>query len=185
MMLFSIYVACLCIGGVFVGSFLFWGHSDQETGNGLETHDTDYEISSLDGWWLSFLSLRFWVFFLCFFGLTGVVLSILKELSAAVTLFLSIVMGMLSGISVTTVIRYLRRHEAGKVKNSQDYRNLCAEVILPLPAGKKGKIRLSLPSGSIVDLIAHSDTQEELKKGEKVLILDVQNNQAFVTRLPK
>ncbi|PID39703.1 MAG: hypothetical protein CSB49_00845 [Proteobacteria bacterium] len=200
MLLLYVYIASLIVGGILLGASLFFGHDshDTEVSTHLEVDldldadadvdaDVDANVDAGDGLeasdlWLPFVSLRFWVFFLTFFGLTGTALQLLGLASATTTLIASIGVGFICGFGAAFVVQRLRRSEVGRVMDLEDYRGLDAEVLLPVAKGEKGKVRVALPSGQLVDLVAETDDSKPLERGSKALVVEVKSGRASVTR---
>ncbi len=57
------------------------------------------------------------------------------------------------------------------------------KLLLPVARGQRGKVRLGLPGGGDVDLLAESE-DEALGSGAEVLIVEVRGNVAVVARAP-
>lgn len=213
MLLLYIYIASLIVGGILLGASLFFGHDshdtdvdahidadlDADTGVDIDVDaeadadvdaDADADVHVGDGlevsdFWLPFVSLRFWVFFLTFFGLTGTILQLLGLAGATTTLIASIGVGFVCGFGAAFVVQRLRRSEVGRAMDLKDYRGLDAQVLLPVAKDDKGKVRVTLPSGQLVDLIAVTDDAKPLERGTKALVVEVKEGKASVTRSPK
>src|SRR5512140_1858956 len=88
-----IYIAAFILGACLLCASMFLGHHDADAGADLNVDsDADGDAHAeadahadadhadhgvtLSDFWLPFVSVRFWVFFLCFFGLTGSVFSL-------------------------------------------------------------------------------------------------------------
>jgi len=159
-------------------------------------HDVDHAIGAHDtagaghaafdavSSWLPFASVRFWTFFLAFFGLTGTTL-VVGDLSHSPPLIagLSIGVGYLSGMSIVTTLRRLRAQRADSNLDREDYIGATGTVMLPVRKDHTGKIRLEL-KGRIVELLA--DTEEEQESFEikdRVMIYGItEDGRAIVTR---
>lgn len=207
-MLLSIYLACLIIGGaVLLTTVLFGGEHgsdagveadvqaeleagaevdsadlghDVEVGHSLE-HDIHGADHGGDAIWLPFFSLRFWVFFTTFFGLTGTILKGLSLTADVFSVLTSLVVGTVSGSSAAWVIHWLKRSETGDVMSENTFLGLEGQVYIPLDDHRKGKIRLEL-DGRIHDLSALNLEEGELRRGDLVTIVRVENDIAYVTR---
>ncbi|HTM21698.1 MAG TPA: hypothetical protein VL172_14350 [Kofleriaceae bacterium] len=128
-------------------------------------------------------SLRFWTFFMAFFGLTGLTLTA-AALGAGVVInaLLSTGVGYLSGMSVVTLGRRLQRASTDSSVGAADYVGATATVSLPVAKGRTGKIRLDI-KGRIVELIA--DTEDEPGYQAKQLVMIYQmtaDGRALITR---
>jgi membrane protein implicated in regulation of membrane protease activity len=191
MLLFYIYIAAFVVGGILLGASLLLGHQDADSDAHVDpgahaeadAHVSDAH-SEADGghaqgsdFWLPFVSVRFWVFFLCFFGLTGTVFTLLALAGKWTTLTAAIGMGAVSGFAAAFVIQRLRKVEVGRALNEEDFKGQEGLVLLPLAVGGRGKIRIEV-GGQIVDLIARSD--EAIERGAHVMVIDFRDNEAVV-----
>lgn len=204
MLLLYVYIGSLVVGGILLGASLLLGHDsdadadvDMDADAGLEVDGADVDgpdhgdldHGDLDhgGFsevWLPFMSLRFWVFFLAFFGATGTVLSLFALAGKWPTLVASLVMGLLIGVSAAFVIQRLKRDVVGEVADEQHFKGQEGTVLLPLSAQKQGKVRLTV-QGQIVDLPARTDEELEIPVGEKVLVIDCADHTLIVVRAPE
>ena len=125
-----LYIGALVFGGVLLGSSILLGsHDDADVDGGDLDVDKDIDFDGdtdidLDGdigiFWI-FRSLRFWTFFLAFFGLTGVLLDGLGLIgSELVTLGLAIGMGTLVGVGGAAAIRALMKDETANAAHEDD-----------------------------------------------------------------
>ncbi len=160
---------------------------DHEVDHAIGAHDTDdagHAAFDAVTSWLPFASVRFWTFFLAFFGLTGTTL-VVGDLSHNQPLIagLSIGVGYLSGMSIVTVLRRLRSQRADSNLDREDYIGATGTVVLRVAKGHTGKIRLEL-KGRIVELIA--DTEEEpvsFEIKDRVMVYGItEDGRAIVTR---
>ncbi|MGF1469266.1 MAG: hypothetical protein ACFCGT_24350 [Sandaracinaceae bacterium] len=211
-MLIYLYLFSLIVGGVLLGaSILLGGHDDAdvEGGGHLDVdgdldvdvdgdldvdgdadahaghhgHDTIGGHGSFEGFLLTFLSLRFWTFFLAFFGLTGIVVDGLDLAgSSLVALLLAVGMGGAVGVGAVSAIRALTASSSGHLVRTRDYIGKTARVIVPSRNGSLGKVRVDI-QGSSVDLLAVGMEGEEIEGREEVLIVEMEGSKARVARL--
>jgi membrane protein implicated in regulation of membrane protease activity len=154
--------------------------------------DADVGDGALDGahgvgfsdFWVPFLSVRFWVFFLCFFGLTGLVLTLLALASSGTTLGTALGMGVVTGFAAAFIIQRLKKAEVGLGVTLEDYQGKEGVVLLPIDPDGKGKVRIKL-RGRTVDIVAHTDATEPVLKGRKVLVIEIHGNEALVEPAPE
>jgi membrane protein implicated in regulation of membrane protease activity len=207
--LLYIYVAAFIVGGIFLGASVFLGHhggegdaqadADGDHDAGGDGGDADHadagaggeghELSaagaeaagaSFSDFWLPFFSVRFWVFFLCFFGLTGSVFSLLYLAGKWATLGTSVAVGLVTGFAAAYVMQRLKRSPAGVVvPDASDFRGLEGVALLPIEATSKGKIRLER-RGQLVDLVARVDSDVRIDKDDRVLVIEITDNEALV-----
>jgi membrane protein implicated in regulation of membrane protease activity len=202
-MLFSAYVFALVLGGILLGASIVMGG---ETGDGdtpalgeaeaaadgagelvalgqqgLATTHGDAH-GALDGVLTSFLSLRFWTFFLAFTGLAGVVF----ELGALVTpawlgATIAAGVGLVSGQSAVAIFHALGTSESSTVAEASDFVGRSARAQFAFARGEIGKIRLDV-KGTTVDLLATTDELTPFQAGDEVLIVAMQDANAVVAR---
>jgi membrane protein implicated in regulation of membrane protease activity len=202
----TVYLVCLLIGGTFVaGSALFGGHDHGGVDHGLD-HDASAPLhaggdaeqseavvpadaahalgagtAEAAHAWLPFLSMRFWTFFLAFFGLTGTVLTGLALWSSQ--LFIApaaVAMGLFSGYGVSYTFGRLRRETISSSLQEQDYIGATGRVLLPVSRGEQGKVRLEI-QGRIVDLIAETEDEQPLAVRQEVLVYGLERGVLKVT----
>lgn len=199
-MLTYAYLASLVFGGVLIGaSILLGGHDDADAdfdGDADLDLDADADIDvdgdaaadkgSLDvgdgaNLFLFLKSLRFWTFFLAFFGLTGLVLDsggiVESELVAFV---LALGMGIVTGVGTTSAIRALARDDASSAAHGGDYIGRTGRVIVPVRPGGVGRVRVEV-KGQLVDVLATSD--EELASAEHAMIIEMDGTRAKLARV--
>lgn len=117
-MLINLYILALVLGALLLGASLFFGDTQADLEVDAEAEaDAEVprpsEIGQLDGVDASggafFLrtvrSLRFWTFFVAFFGMTGLVLDGLDLMAPAVALVVAIAMGAAVGASANAAVR--------------------------------------------------------------------------------
>jgi membrane protein implicated in regulation of membrane protease activity len=196
----TIYWFCFAIGGVFVLLAMLGGldhfdldHDfDLDRDVDLDVHiDTDIELVDPGsaqpeprrlsprrqrwGWFGVFQSLKFWTFGLCFFGLTGLVLSNLSvALPSTIVTIAAVIMGILCGAIVSGTLRALRRQQADSLVRSADLVGLAGTVEVPFNATSRGKVRLQV-KGSTFDVVAYTDEAREFQLGESVFVVGAVN----------
>lgn len=145
-------------------------------------HDGAFEAADF---WMPFLSLRFWVFFLTFFGLAGAIFEIFGLAGRVSTLVAALVVGFVCGFGAAFAMRRLRRSEVSGVTKRSDYKGLEGDVLLPISKEERGKVRVTTRGGQMIDLLATTDEDEPLKRGEKVLVIEVKGSELEVIRAPR
>lgn len=212
MLLFYIYVASLVCGGILLAASLLLGgdadthadldvHADVDSAAGVGTPGGSSDLAevveahldmgghdgaglSLSDLWLPFTSLRFWVFFLSFFGLTGTVLSLLELATPVVTLLSAAGLGLSSGFAAAFIVRRLGRSVVGTVADAPAHRGREGIVLLPVGQQSCGKVRIAI-DGSETDLRARSAEEPEIPVGARVLLIDITEGEALVVRAPE
>jgi len=200
-----VFGVCLAIGAVTVLFSLFAGgdsdtdvHGGAEAGGdagagaagggetvapadgGAEAHPA--EVHAPGEFWLLFLSMRFWVFFLTFFGLTGLLLELAgaSELTAAL---IAAPTGLAMGLGAAWVFKRLREQTVTSQVSPEQLVGMEAKVLLPVSGRMAGKVRLRL-GGQVLDRIALLEGQEELARGERALVIAVRGDKLLVARAP-
>lgn len=204
-MLIYLYLFSLIVGGVLLGaSILLGGHDSDLDADGDADVDLDLDADAdadvdldLDadadadvdkdfghgdaaGFLYTFLSMRFWVFFLAFFGLTGIILDGLDLTNPWVGLALALLMGSGSGFTAVTAIRKLGSDKDSRVITSKDYVGKTARVLVPFEGEGMGKVRVDI-RGNSIDLLA-SGLEDGGYEGE-VLIVEMDGPRARVARI--
>jgi membrane protein implicated in regulation of membrane protease activity len=132
--------------------------------------------------WTLFLSFRFWIFAALGFGLSGSLLHLFALAHPIATLFIASGAGLASGLFASMAFRTLRRGSAGTEARSSVAVGKVGRVVVPCGKGLTGQIRVEL-AGSSVDLMATTD-DDSISKGEAVLVEDLREGVAHVSRRP-
>ena len=157
--MFGFYLASAIIGWAFVGLFLFGGIDtdvDADFDADIDADlDADFEAdldgdvsaggiaSSIASAGLSLLSFRSIMFFLAFFGLTGMVLNII-DAGFAATLVAAIGVGVFAWIFNSFVFRALKVADVSSTLRKSDLRGALGEVVLPINPGHRGRIAIEV-----------------------------------------
>ncbi len=204
----SIYWAALGLGGVFVVlTTIMGGDHDSDGDGGGDFHgdmhgdfhgdmhgDLHGDVGHVDGGgdhdvsidgpgvmdvlFLMF-SLRFWSFFIAFFGLTGVGLWFIRG-GGLITLGLAIGMGLIAGYGVSYLFRFMSRANVSTDVSYGDMIGQTAKVLLPITAEEKGKVRITV-KGQINDFAAYTH-DGSFAIGDEVTVVSIEDNKVFVTR---
>jgi membrane protein implicated in regulation of membrane protease activity len=172
------YLITLIVGGVLVVVSLVAG--DGHGGDGAELDgdaatdghgDVSHGGDALDALmsWLPLSSLRFWTFFAAFFGLTGTALSVLSVAPIA-TGIAAVLVGYVSGLALTRIVGRLHKSSSDSSLAAADLIGATAHVLLPVAAGRTGKVRLHLKDRT-VDVLADTQEPAELVAGESALVI--------------
>ena len=182
-----VYVGSLLFGGVLIAASFFGAghdadvHAGGDTGHGSGDGHDQSAASAI----LSLFGLRFWSFGAAFFGLTGVVLQVLGGPALAVAApLISGGVGVAAGLGASTAFRALARDTIGQVKGASALVGREGRLLLPVARTQRGKVRMPVPGGGHVDLLAESDDDDALDAGVEVLIVEVRGNVAIVERAP-
>jgi membrane protein implicated in regulation of membrane protease activity len=129
------------------------------------------------------LSFRFWIFALLGFGLSGSLLHFLNLAGAGAVAILASAAGIGSGAFAAIVVRAVTRSSASSSVNLSEAVGREARVLVACAKGRTGQVRIAL-RGQSVDLLASTD-EEDIARGEPVLIEDVRDGVAQVSRRPR
>lgn len=194
----ALYLICLIFGGVFLIVTLMSGsdidsdidiHGDfsGDLNADLST-DLDGDLSTdadVDGEGLAdavkFLSFRNIVFFLAFFGLSGVCLTLLKT-SAVISLITSVVMGAFAGLLVHKLMHYLKRTESGSTMNLRSIEGTKAKVVIGLSRQRLGKIAIHTGEQflQVLAKVAEESDKDHFSPGEIVTVVRIEGDLALV-----
>lgn len=192
----TLYWLCFAIGGAFVLLAVLGGLDEVDFDSFDSDIDSDLDIagpgdqvrdrplqrpqSPLLVLFEILTSLKFWTFGICFFGLTGLVLSNLStQLSIPIIAIIALVMGIVCGGLVSSILRVLREQHANSLIQSDDVIGLAGTVILPFDQDSRGKVQLNV-KGSQVERIAYTDEQREFQPGDLILVVNVENDRLWV-----
>ena len=142
------------------------GHAD------LDAHADHDHDGGLDGAlaWLPLASLRFWTFFMAFFGATGTALTFIeRDIDAWVLLAIAVAMGYVCGAAAVSVFRYMRRSETSSNLAVDDYIGETALVRVSVARGKTGKVRLEI-KGRTLELLAETEEETPFAVKERAMI---------------
>jgi membrane protein implicated in regulation of membrane protease activity len=176
MLPFYIFAAILGGGLLLVGALAGDGDGD------ADTIDLDSEIGGKDVGWKHALSFRTLAYALAAFGLTGTALSLI-DAAPFLTLLLAGVMALFGGILATALFGWLARNQGGFGESSDSYIGGIANAEIRIPVGGRGRVHL-VHRGRAFTLPAVTHN-EEIGRGETVIILDVVDGIAVVERAPR
>lgn len=178
----TVYLCCLIFGGILLIVSLF-ADSDSELGGEVEIEadaELDVETEGLVNVF-KFLSFRNIVYFLAFFGLTGVTVSRI-DLPPGGTLISAIIMGSFAAFLGHVVMQYLKNSQVGEGSNLENLVGQFGKVILDVSRMKAGKISIRLNENihQILAKVADESSIQEFKNGDTVTIVRVQDGYAFI-----
>ena len=183
------YLGSLIVGGLLIAASIVLGSGDTAVDIDADgDFDKDVDFTALDGEtaaWLPFLSMRFWTFGSASFGLTGVLLEGagmvgLGSPPSMVTAVVSGGVGLVVGWITAIAFEKLKKENITGDIGMRQIKGSEATVMLKIRSDRTGKIR-ALVDGQAVDLLARSLDEGELPRGEKVLVVDLQDGTALVT----
>lgn len=191
-----LYLFSFALGGILLLASIFLGDKDGGAGDS-DTGDADADAGpsqgidhgvldshgSVAGLFTAFLSLRFWMFFLAFFGLTGLTLDGLDLIeSSPVALVISLAMGLVTGQVTVAVFRSLSASETSTAASAHDYVGKSGRVLVSFGPGSLGKLRLTL-KGTTVDVLATSDDERPFASGDEAMVIQMNDTTAMVARV--
>lgn len=192
-MLIYIYLFSLIVGAVLLGASILLGGQDADVDGDLDAvdggelgNDIDFQShGDASGFLTLFLSLRFWTFFLAFFGLTGLVLDLFDLVGSSwIALGLALGMGFVTGGGAVAVLRRLGADTSGHVTEADEYIGKTARVVVPFGEGGVGKVRVNV-KGTSVDLLASTIEEDAFEGREEVLIVEMEGSRARVARIDR
>ena len=125
-------------------------------------------------------SFKFWTVGGFFFGLTGLGLSWVQPNWPPSLIFsIALMMGILLGGILAIALRHLARRHADSLIRTEDFAGRTGIVELPFDAKSKGKVRLEL-RGTVLHMMALTDDTQLFVPGDKVLVVNVENNRLWV-----
>jgi membrane protein implicated in regulation of membrane protease activity len=168
------------------------GHGDAHGDAGTDAgHGTDGAASAdghdapggFESFLVAFLSMRFWTFFLAFFGLTGVVLDGLGLVpSSTVAGVLALGMGLFAGRGAVWFMARVRADDSNSAASAKDYVGKTGRVLVAFGPGQTGKVRVEV-RGSTMDLLATPIDDATFALREEVIVVEVEGTGAKVARL--
>jgi hypothetical protein len=203
-----LYVVALGIGGTLVAASLLLGSNDHDVDADADFDtdfdadvdvdadadlDGDHDFSHADGVgmdavmaWLPFMSMRFWTFFLAFFGLTGASLTLAEAIGDKILIaIIAGVIGYAAGVTVVSAIRKLRKDEVDSSVAESDYVGSTGVITIAVGKGKTGKVRVEV-KGRTVELLAQTEDDATYAIKQSVLIYGVnEDGNVLVTRTDK
>jgi membrane protein implicated in regulation of membrane protease activity len=200
--MFGFYLASAIIGWAFVGLFLFGGIDSDVDADFEADVDVDFDAdldADLDGdidaagsgfasniasAGLSLLSFRSVVFFLAFFGLTGIVLNVI-DASAVATLIAAIGVGAFAWVFNSFVFRALKVADVSSSLKRSDLQGAMGEVVLPISPGHRGRIAIEVGNQRRYLTAAPHDAakQGSFAVGDPIVVVDLDKGTALVSAI--
>ncbi|HSM80315.1 MAG TPA: hypothetical protein VLS96_01455 [Nodosilinea sp.] len=195
-----IYSLCFIVGGIFVLLAAVGGLDgadfEVDFDGDLDPADLDpaVAIDDIDGgtqidqtltalrrrWWLPLLSLRFWTFALCFFGLTGLLIALLQpQLAPWLGALIALVMGLFCGLVAAVVLRSLGQRSVSSLMRPDQLAGQLGTVEIPFDRHSRGKVSLRL-GDSTVSFLALTQEEQGFERGDAVLVVGLERNQLWV-----
>ena len=187
------YLFALIVGGVLLAAAALLGgdhdadagdisHGDLDhgvDGHGKHVGDVPADVGGLL-WILG--SMRFWTFFLAFFGLTGLTLGGLGLVeSKAIVGILALAMGFVCGFGAARIIHQLTVSDTANAVNASEYIGKTARVLVAMNAAQTGKIRVEA-KGTTIDLLAKGQLGATFNVNDHVVVVEIHGTTAYVAR---
>ncbi len=197
-----IYGICFVVGGIFVllaavgglDGVDIAGDFDADVHAEVPLHIDDVQVDDIDlgtqidqtltvlrnRWWLPFLSMRFWTFALCFFGLTGLLIQLVQpSLPGWLGALIAGLMGVFCGLGAALVLRSLGQQSVSSLVRPEDLTGQIGTVEIPFNVHSRGKVYLRL-SGSTVSFLAMTQEEREFQRGDSVLVVGLERDKLWV-----
>lgn len=135
--------------------------------------DTDFDVETDTGMPFQFFTLRNLVGFLTVFGWTGLG-SIANGNTNTTTIIISVVAGLIMMVIMTALFYFISRMTDSGTLNMKNAIGKTATVYIPVHAKRAnmGKVQVKI-QGSLRELDAITDDEDELKTGNVVIVLGV------------
>lgn len=132
----------------------------------------------------SLLSFRSLVMAATFFGLAGIVFSLIS--SSLVAFVTAVGLGLVAAVVNGQLVQFINRNEASSHLTDRDVQGSSATVVLPLGPDRKGRIRAEVAGQTeyFVALPFKEADAPSFEVGDAVVIVDVQGGTARVAPLP-
>lgn len=131
-------------------------------------------------WWLPLLSLRFWTFALCFFGLTGLLITLITpDLAPWLTALIALGMGIFCGWIAAVVLRSLSRQPISSMVKPEALIGQVGQVEIPFDQASRGKVKLVL-GDSTVSYFAITQEERAFAVGDSVLVVGMEHGKLWV-----
>ena len=202
--MFGFYLASAIIGWAFVGLFLFGGIDSDVDADFDADLDADFDAdfdadvdadldgdiaaagsgfaSSIAAAGLSLLSFRSIMFFLAFFGLTGILLNII-DASFLATLIAAIGVGVFAWVFNSFVFRALKVADVSSTLRTSDLEGALGQVVLPINPGHRGRISIEVgDQHRYLTAQPHERaSQSSFAVGDPVVVVGLDKGTALVT----
>ncbi len=184
----GVFAFAAIVGWPFLLFFVFFGGEGGDADLDADVDiDADLDVSGGPGGGiaaaaLSLLSFRSLVFFLAFFGATGLILTALAT-NSLITLVLAIGLGFFAAGLNNRVFRYLKSSSVGTEVSDRVLSGAVGRVTVPISAVSKGRIICEVEGQTINLTAVPFDPREksEFGVGESVVVVEVNQGAARVS----
>ncbi len=186
----AVFAFAAIVGWPFLLFFVFFGGEGGEVDADFDVDldvGTELEISGGVGGGiaaavLSILSFRSIVFFLAFFGATGLILTALST-GSVVALIVAIALGLFAASLNNRVFRYLKSSSVATDVSDRVLSGAVGRITIPISVASKGRITCEV-GGRTINLTAvpfDAKEQGEFGVGETVVVVEVNEGTARVS----
>ena len=181
-----LYLLSLVVGGGLLGvSVVLGGHDAGHDGpsGALEPAGHEGPLGGAESYLYWLVSVRFWTFFVAFFGLTGLVFDGLGLVSSQLaTVVIATATGTIAGGGAMFVLRRLTKDESSSAASTSDYIGRTGRVLVGFAAGGVGKVRLEV-KGSSIDLLAMPEDDRTYSPNDEVIVVEMSGLHAKVSHV--
>jgi len=184
----AVFTFAAIVGWPFLLFFVFFGGEGGEVDADFDV-DVDADLDVVGGAAggiaaavLSLLSFRSIVFFLAFFGATGLILTALST-NSAVALIVAIALGLFAASLNNRVFRYLKSSSVGTDLSDSALSGAVGRVTVPISTPSKGRITCEV-EGQTINMTAvpfDANEESEFGVGETVVVVEVHEGTARVS----
>ena len=180
-----VYLFSMIVGGILLGAAVRLGahgdgHADVHGDPGQPAFEGD--AAGAEPFLATFLSVRFWTFFLAFFGLTGLSFTALGILPIPWLVgLISLGIGLAAGGGGALALREAAKRQTNSAAMASDLIGKTARVMVPFGPGETGKVRLET-KGTTQELLAVSDDPTRFDAKDEALIVAIEGTRARVAR---
>jgi len=189
----AVFAFAAIVGWPFLLFFVFFGGEGGDVDADLDVDfDADVEVGDAVGGAglgggiaaavLSLLSFRSIVFFLAFFGATGLILTALST-GSVIALVLAVALGLFAASLNNRVFRYLKTSSIGMDVSDRVLSGAVGRVTIPISVPSKGRITCEVEGQTINLTAVPFDAKErgEFEVGETVVVVEVHEGTARVS----
>ena len=186
----AVYAFAAIVGWPFLLFFVFFGGEGGDVDADFDVDvDVDADFDTVGGVGggvaaavLSILSFRSIVFFLAFFGATGLILDALAA-GSVVALLVAIALGVFAASLNNRVFRYLKTSSVSTEVSDSKLSGTVGRVTVPISVPSKGRITCEV-DGQTINLTAvpfDPSEESEFGVGESVVVIEVAEGTARVS----
>ena len=200
----TLYIVCAIVGGGLMLLSAFGGLVHADVGGGHDvsidadhsidiehdlsvadveqnvelSHDFDAGFSAGD-FWLALVSMRFLTYFVGTLGIFGLALTWFSGLSSIAVGWWSVGSALLIGYGGSLLFRYLRAEGETSGVTTHDYIGALGHAVVTVRGSQPGKVRVCI-KGDTLDLIALSEGEKQIEKGEEIVIVGLEGDRVRV-----